>query len=130
MLFISDPTLTADNVTKVMDLLNDWNSLKYGVIPIIVPASQMKEIQKKFSNKKEIANECASYYVHCHPQPSWTHLAHHLYSKEEFTAVKMLKQFLPLRGKYQVVTYAGMTHALQTCTCSLCLLSWFITEVV
>ena len=111
MLFISDPILTTDNVTEVMELLNHWDSLKY----TIIPSSQLKEIQRKCSTKKEIANECASYYVHCHAQPSWTHLASHLYSEEEFAAVEKLKPFLPLRGKYQVISYAGMNHALQAC---------------
>ena len=115
MLFISDPTLTTDNVAEVMELLNDWDSLKRGLAPSIVPDNQLGGIQRKYSTKKEIANECASYYIHCHPQPSWTHLARHLYSMEEFAAVEKLKPFLPLRGKYQVVSYAGMNHALQAC---------------
>ena len=104
-----------DNVTEVMELLNDWNSLANGSLPIIVPLNQLKGIQQKCSTKKEKANECASYYVHCHAQPSWTHLASHLYYKEEFAAVEKLKPFLPLRGKYQVISYAGMNHALQAC---------------
>ena len=102
-----------DNITEVMELLNDWNLL--GVFSFFVPFNQLKEIQRKCSTKKEIANECASYYVHCHPQLSWTHLASHLYSKKEFAAMEKLKPFLPLRGKYQVISYAGMNHALQAC---------------
>ena len=121
MLFISDPTLTTGNVAEVMELLNNWDSL--GVICFFVSATQFDRIQWKCSSKKEILNECASYYVHCHPQPSWTQLANCLYKKDEFAAVEKLKPFLPLRGKYQVISYAGMNHALQAC--AVCLLSWF-----
>ena len=104
MLFISDPTLMTDNVAEVMELLNDWNLLTYGNLPVIIPHSQLEEIRRKCSTKKEIANECASYYVHCHSQPSWTHLAHRLYIDDEIAAVEKLKPFLPLRGKYQVIS--------------------------
>ena len=99
MLSISDPTLTTDSVAEVMELTNDWdslNSIYYN--KTVVPHRQLTEIQQRCSTKREIANECASYYVHCHPQPSWTHLARSLYSEGEFAAVEKLKPFLPLRG--------------------------------
>ena len=116
-MFISDPTLTTYNVAEVMKLLNDWNSLEIDIYTdfIIIPFSRLEEIQRKCSTKKEIAKKCASYYVHCHPHTSWTHLASHLYSQGEFAAVEKLKPFLPLRGEYQVISYAGMNHALQAC---------------
>ena len=106
-----------DNVSEVMELLNDWNSLLQMLIQssIIIPHRRLGVVQKKCSTKKEIANECASHYVHCHPQPSWTHLARHLYKSGGFAAMEKLKTFLPLRGKYQVISYAGMNHTLQAC---------------
>ena len=102
MLSISDPTLTTDSMAEVMELMNNWYSLDSRYYDnTVVPPSLLTEIQQRCSTKREIANECASYYVHCHPQPSWTHLASHLYSKEEITAMEKLKPFLPLRGKCQ-----------------------------
>ena len=105
MLSISDPTLTTDSVAEVMELMNKWDSRK----PIhynknVVPGSRLTEIQQRCSTKREIANECASYYVHCHPQSSWTHLASQLYREGESAAVEKLKPFLPLRGKYQAIS--------------------------
>ena len=100
MFFFSDPTLTTDNVTQVIELVNDWNSLSSGFIPVITPDSRLIAIQQKFSTMKEISTECASHYVHCHPESSWTHLAGYLHSRGEFAAVEKLKPFLPLRGKY------------------------------
>ena len=65
---------------------------------------------------KEVSTECASYYVHCNPESSWTHLASRLYYNGEIAAVEKLKPFLPLRGKYQVISYAGMNLALHAST--------------
>ena len=108
MLSISDPTLTTDSVTEVMELMNNWKSLEYyryiGDHSGMIPASRLTEILQRCSTKREIANECASYYVHYHPQASWTHLASHLYFKGEFAAVEKLKPFLPLRGKCQAIS--------------------------
>ena len=100
MLSISDPSLTTDSVTKVMELINDWSSLDSPYyVKKIVSHSQLVLIQQRCSTKREIANECASYYIHNHPLSSWIHLARSLYSEGEFTAVDKLKPFLPLRGK-------------------------------
>ena len=105
MLSISDPTLMTDSIAEAMELINDWKSLNSSYYTKnIVPVSRFREIQQKYSTKKEIANECASYYVHCHPQPSWTHLAIQLYSEGEFAAIEKLKPFLPLRGKCQGIS--------------------------
>ena len=105
MLSISDPTLTTDSVAEVMELMNKWDSLDpHYYSEKVVPHSQLTEIQQRCSTKREIANECASYYVHCHPQPSWTHLASRLYGGGEFAAVEKLKPFLPLRGKCQAIS--------------------------
>ena len=104
MYTVSDPTLTTDSVAVVMELVNDWNSLEYNIYTVgskgVLPANQLKEIQQKCSTKREITSECASYYVHCHPQPSWMYLASRLYRWGEFAAVEKSKPFLPLRGKY------------------------------
>ena len=105
MLSISDPTLTTDSVAEVMELVNKWDSLDSSYyIRTIVHGSRLTEIQQRCSTKREIANECSSYYVHYYPQPSWTHLASHLYSEGEFAAVEKLKPFLPLRGKCQAIS--------------------------
>ena len=98
----SDPTLTTDSVADVIELVNDWDSLdSIFYNEKIVPADRLSEIQQRCSTKREIAIECASYFVHCCPQPSWTNLASHLHWKGEFAAVEKLKPFLPLRGKCQ-----------------------------
>ena len=89
-----------------MELINNWSSLTRAVMIIedqVIPDNRLKEIQRKFSTLRVIAKECASYYVQCCPQASWTHLANQLYYFEEFAAVEKLKPFLPLRGKCKVM---------------------------
>ena len=115
---ISDSTLTTVNITSVMELLKNWESLSnpYSLLEDIIPPPRLDAIRSSCSTNREIASECASYYEHCHPQPSWTLLASGLYKSGEFTAVEKCKPFLPLRGKYQVVTYAGMYHTPQANT--------------
>ena len=114
MLSISDLTLTTANIAQVMTLVNDLDSL-CGWADLI-PQCKLEAIQQNCSTKEEVATECASHYVHAHPEASWTHLASCLYEHGEFAAVEKLKPFLPLRGKHQVISYAGMNHALQART--------------
>ena len=124
---ISDSTMTTANITSVMELVKDWDSLSnpYYSSEDIIPDHRLDAIRSSCSTNREIASECASYYVHCHHQPSWTHLARRLYWEGELTAVEKCKPFLPLRGKYQVVTYAGMYHTPQANTVHACLQFWF-----
>ena len=106
MLSFLDPTLTIDSVAEVMELMNHWDSLdpRYSYVKTVVPHSRLTEIQRRHSTKRQIANECAVYYIHCYPRPSWTHLASQLFSEEEFAALEKLKPFLPLRGKCQGIS--------------------------
>ena len=101
------------SAAEVMELVNEWDSLDPSVLYgdsdiIIVPHNQLIEILQRCSTTKETAKECASYYIHYHPQPSWTHLAECLYTQGEFAAVEKLKPFLPLRGKYMYVVYTNV----------------------
>ena len=110
LLSMSDPTLMTASVAEVMELVNNWDSLQYSIyIPGhkgVIPVNRFTGIQLRCSTVREIANECASYYVHYHPLSSWTHLATQLYRQGEFAAVEKLKPFLPLRGKCQAISYA------------------------
>ena len=106
---ISDATLTTGDAAEVMELINDWGSLQRGTFiePGIIPSSRFRAIRDIYSTKSETANECASYYIHCHPLASWIHLVNHLYHWEETAAVEKLKPFLPLRGNLRCNMHAG-----------------------
>ena len=125
-IYLSDPTLTTDSVTESMELINDWKSLQYELNSImksengLIPACRLREIQQRCSTKRDIAHECASYYIHCHPQSSWIHLATSLYKRGEFAAVEKLKSFLPLRGtcNSKLLCYANMIITIILCVCA------------
>ena len=128
MIFISDPTLTAVNVAKAMELMNNWNIFTFTTIEDnVISRHRLQEIQSKCFTKREIASECAFYYVHCHPQPSWTHLASHLYIWGEFAAVEKLKPFLPLRGKCNCWGVTYVKHFLRWGNYSYCM--WQHTQI-
>ena len=100
----SDPTLTTVNVAEAMELMNNWSLLSTATTETqVIPPSRLEHIQSKCFTKRKVASECASYYVHCHPRPSWTHLANHLYYQREFAVVEKLRPFLPLRGMCEII---------------------------
>ena len=104
--FHSDQTLTTDAVAEVMTAVNDLKSLTYYSYVAgdrIISQSLLEAIQRKCSTKREVATECAYYFTHCRPQPSWTLLATRLCEQAELTAVEKVKPFLPLRGENQVI---------------------------
>ena len=65
----------------------------------IVPDPQLEEIYQKYSTEEQRIHACADIYVNCHPDSSWTHLHQRLYKKNEMTAVKKAKTFIPQTGE-------------------------------
>ena len=106
MLHISlfpDPTLTVDDVTKVMDKIegDKWEVM----LELGVPVSLLEEIKRRYSTDSEKSRACADYYVHVHPDASWRDLTEALYAVEEFTAARESKSFMST-GKYcHYITY-------------------------
>ena len=99
MLHISlflDPTLTVDDVTKVMDKIGD----KWLVMwELGMPESLWEEIKRRYSTDSEKSRACADYYVHVHPAASWRHLTETLNEEGEFTAARESKSFMST-GEY------------------------------
>ena len=115
--------MTSDNVAKVLAMLDKWDSLTtmlYDGRDTIIPSSFMKAIQSKCSTKGELVTDCASYYVNCHPQSSWSFMASHLYREGEFVAVVKLKPFLPVKGMHQVVSLLHYNNVCTTVVCIRC----------
>ena len=87
-----DPTLTVDNVTKVI------NKIEGGMVVVMrrlgVPESLMGEIDKTYSTDSGKSHAYADYYVHIHPDGSWEHLTTTVYDVEEFTAARESKSFM------------------------------------
>ena len=96
-LFPADPTLTEDNVSRIMEKVEPkvkmqiWNKvLDHEVIELF---SWME-----FSFKEE---ECADIYVNCCDSASWERLAGSLYRHHQVAAVEEVRSYLPPRGEPQ-----------------------------
>ena len=97
MLHISlfpDPTLTVDDVTKVMDKI-EGDVMRW----LGIPESLWEEIARRYSTDSEKSRAYADYYVLVHPDASWHHLTKTLHWKE-FTAARESKSFMST-GKYR-----------------------------
>ena len=97
--FHPEPTLTVENVVGVMEKVaverrkkvwSDWN---------IVPDPQLEEIYQKYSTEEQRIHACADIYVNCCPDSSWTDLHEGLYGRNEVTAARKAKTFIPQTGK-------------------------------
>jgi hypothetical protein len=94
-LFPPDPTLTVDNVSRVMEKVEPeekmqvWNS----VLQHVVIEAVSGEV---FSFKEE---ECADIYVNCCHSASWERLAGSLYHRKQVAAVEEVRSYLPPRGE-------------------------------
>ena len=95
---LADPTLTVDDVTKVINKI-EKNKLKV-MKWIDVPESLLEEVERRYSTDSEKSHAYAYYYVHIHPDASWEHLTTKLWSEKKLSAAKDSKSFMST-GKYR-----------------------------
>ena len=91
--------MTVENVIGVMEnvaverrkeVWSEWG---------IVPDAQLEEIYQKYSTEEQRIHACADFYVNCCPGSSWTDLCQRLYLKNEMTAARKAKTFIPQTGE-------------------------------
>ena len=94
-LFPPDPTLTADNVSHIMEKVKEelrpqiWEGLSVTIEGIIKA--------EKYSSER--GHEYADHYVNCSLYSSWEHLASTLYRYHQVAAVEEVRSYLPPRGE-------------------------------
>ena len=93
-----DPTLTVDDVTKVMDKI-EGDKLEV-MRRLGMPESLWEEIKRRYFTDSEKSRACADYYVHVHPNASWRHLNTKTLYGKRFTAARESKSFMST-GKYR-----------------------------
>ena len=93
-----DPTLTAANITPVMEAVGDWRELASNP-HIIMPDAIKERITKQHATDKMRSRAVGEWWVHTYPYPSWDHLASALYHNGEDKAVDKVTQYLP-KGAY------------------------------
>ena len=95
-LFPPDPTLTVDNVSRVMEKVEPkvktevWMDTCY----YVTESNKMKKLC--LSGKED---ECADLYANCNPRSSWELLARSLYRHRQVAAVEEVRSYLPPRGE-------------------------------
>ena len=95
-LFPPDPTLTVDNVSRVMEKVE--SKVKAQVWKDACDAVMEKEkVTEVCISGKE--DECADLYVNCNPHSSWEWLAKSLYRHHQLTALEEVRSYLPPRGE-------------------------------
>ena len=88
----SDPTLTVENITQVLNKMNGDRWKQMYVLPI--PDPLLVEIQTAYSTDAEQIQACVHYYINYHPEADWEELTNLLYRRAEFPAVRESKSFM------------------------------------
>ena len=88
-----DPTLTVDNVIRVINKIEGDKARVFIVPFIVIPSLVLDEIQR-FSTDIEKNNAYADYIVTVWPDVSWAYLTFVLYCRNEFSAAKESKSFM------------------------------------
>ena len=91
-MFSSDPTLTVENVTKVMGEVENWWAIGTSLHVLHL---KLKEIKYQFCAMKDKSHALGEYWIKTDPDASWENLASQLYMNGEGRAATIAKQFLP-----------------------------------
>ena len=99
----ADPTLTVDNLVRVMEKVTSdkrrkvWEKvLEWGHDD--PPHSYLDEVYTKYTTDKEKAHALADVYINIRPESSWQHLVEILYDESELATAKEAKLFLQQNG--------------------------------
>ena len=97
MLHSPDPTLTVENVVRVMEKVT---AVGHGnVLSRLLDVDLVTDINRKCLNEKEMLLMCTDVYINCCYYSSWEHLARELYQELETAAVEEVRSYLNPRGR-------------------------------
>ena len=91
-----DPTLTVENVTRVMEKVTVDERRR--VWERVLGEGAVEQIYSNHSSEEEKLHSCAVAYVTCKPDSSWKELVQKLYNWGGMAAAKEAKAFLQQRG--------------------------------
>ena len=92
----SDPTLTMDNVSHIMEKVEPNMKMLVWEDACGVGMEEEKMKEVCMSGKED---ECAVIYVNYSPYASWNGLARSLYRHHQVAAVEEVRSYLPPRGE-------------------------------
>ena len=93
-----DPTLTAANITVIMEEVGNWRQLAI-VIGLNIPDAIKERITKQHATNQMQSRAAGEWWVHTYHSPSWDRLASALYLSGEYRALAKMTQYLP-KGAY------------------------------
>ena len=98
-LFPPDPTLTVDNVSRVMEKIEPKE--RQPLLEEMVVDAIFDKIQSsgKYPTASEVEAAAVDIYVNCYSWASWEHLAGSLYRHHQVAAVEEVRLYLPPRGQ-------------------------------
>ena len=94
----SDPTLTVENLLRVMEKVTDGRAEE--VWGKLIDSTILEDISSKCSTERELVNTCTDIYVKCKPDSSWEQVASGLYREGETAAVEEVRSYLSPRGRF------------------------------
>ena len=99
-LFPPDPTLTVDNVSRVMEKVEPKERQPL-LKEMLVLDSIFNEIQSsgKYPTALEVEAAAVDIYVNCDPWATWEKSAKSLYRHHQVAAVEQVRSYLPPRGE-------------------------------
>ena len=77
---------------EVMGEVRDWERVGTW---LDVKKSKLQEIRRQALSEREKSHSLGRYWVNTDPNASWVKLGRVLYDEKEWTAVTMVKQYLP-----------------------------------
>ena len=98
-LFLPDPTLTVDNVSRIMEKVEPKE--RQPLLKEMAYEFVFDEIQSsgKYSTASEVEAAAVDIYVNCDPWASWEESAISLYRHNQVAAVEEVRSYLPPRGE-------------------------------
>ena len=94
-----DPTLTAANVTPIMEAAGDWQQLASDH-RIGIPRAIQERITKQHAKDRMQSRAAWEWWVHTDPSSSWDRLADALYNNGKDRVLEKVAQYLP-KGVYR-----------------------------
>ena len=99
ILFPPDPTLTVDNVSRVMEKVKPKE--RQLLLKEIISFKMFDKIQSsgKYPTALEVEAAAVDIYVNYDPWATWERLAGSLYRHHQVAAVEEVRSYLPPRGE-------------------------------
>ena len=99
-LFSPDPSLTAENVSSVLETVRGWDTVR-AVLDVSYTMQHL--IGSELSDGPQWRLALVQWWLLFSPTASWTWLAGRLYRREESTALRAVSQYIPKEAAGNII---------------------------